>query len=263
MILDKLILKGCDDHFTALQTQRGEISQNDPYSQWNLCDYTGDDALKVLDARMQFCQQMGIDLDHLVMPRQTHSTNVKVLDQNFVDASIEEQDSALEGVDALVTKLPGVCIGVNTADCVPIALVDPKNGVIAIAHAGWRGTVGQIAAKTVEAMCKLGANASNIVATMGASICQECFEVGDEVVREFEQAGFDMSPIMKRNATTGKAHINLQEANRQVLIKAGVNPKNITLPEHCSRCEHDRYFSARRLGINSGRTFTAILKLSD
>ena len=260
MILDQLIVKGCNEHFTAWQTQRGDISKNNPYSQWNLCDYTGDDALNVLDARVQFCQQLGIDLDHLVMPRQTHSTNVKVLDQNFLDASIEEQDTALEGVDALVTKLPGVCIGVNTADCVPIALADPKNGVIAIAHAGWRGTVGQVAAKTVEAMCKLGANARDIVATMGASICLECFEVGDEVVREFDQAGFDMSSIMKRNAMTSKAHINLQEANRQVLIKAGVNPSHITLPQHCSRCEHDRYFSARRLGINSGRTFTAILK---
>lgn len=260
MILDKLILKGCDERFTALHTQRGEVIKNDTYSQWNLCDYTGDDALRVLDARMQFCQKLGIDLDHLLMPRQTHSTNVKVLDQNFLDASIEEQDTALEGIDALVTKLPGVCIGVNTADCVPIALADPKNGVIAIAHAGWRGTVGQIAAKTVEAMCKLGAETSNIVAAMGVSICQECFEVGDEVVREFEQAGFDMSLIVRRNATTGKAHINLQEANRQVLIKAGLKPSNITLPEHCSRCESDRYFSARRLGINSGRTFTAILK---
>ncbi len=259
MILDKLLLKGCDERYSALQTQRGEAAKNDPYSQWNLCDYTGDDALRVLDARVQFCQQLGIDLDHLVMPRQTHSTNVKVLDQNFLDASIEEQDTALEGVDALVTKMAGVCIGVNTADCVPIALVDPRNGVIAIAHAGWRGTVGQIAQKTVETMCKLSAKASNIVATMGASICQECFEVGDEVVIEFENAGFNMSLIMKRNVNTGKAHINLQEANRQVLIEAGVNPSNITMPTHCSRCESGHYFSARKLGINSGRTFTGII----
>ena len=259
MTIDYLKLNGDAKGIIATQTQRGEVDKNNPYSQWNLCDYTGDDALKVLDARLQFCQHLGIDLDHLVMPRQTHSTNVKVLDQKFVDASIEEQDMELEGVDALVTALPGLCIGVNTADCVPIALADPTNGIIAIAHAGWRGTVGRIAQNTVKAMIQLGANASNILATMGVSICQGCFEVGDEVVREFEQAGFDISPIMKRNATTGKAHINLQEANRQVLIKAGVNPSNISLPEHCSRCEHDHYFSARRLRINSGRTFTGII----
>lgn len=256
MILDKLIQ---EDGILVVQTQRGQVKANNAYSQWNLCDYTGDNALRVLDARVQFCQQLGIDLDHLVVPRQTHSINVKVIDQDFIDASIEAQDEMLEGVDAIVTKLPGLCIGVNTADCVPIALADTKNSIIAIAHAGWRGTVARIAQKTVEAMCQLGANVTNIHATMGASICQECFEVGDEVAREFEQSGFDMSLIMKRNATTGKAHINLQEANRQVLIAAGLSPNNISLPKHCSRCEHDHYFSARRLGINSGRTFTGII----
>ena len=255
MILDKLTQ---ENGILVVQTQRGQVKANNAYSQWNLCDYTGDDALRVLDARVQFCQQLGIDLDHLVMPRQTHSTNVKIIGQDFIDASIETQDEMLEGVDAIVTKLPGLCIGVNTADCVPIALADTKNSIIAIAHAGWRGTVARIAQKTVEAMCQLGANAANIHATMGASICQECFEVGDEVAREFEKAGFDMSLIMKRNATTGKAHINLKEANRQVLIKAGLNSSSITLPKHCSRCEHNRYFSARRLGIHSGRTFTGI-----
>lgn len=243
----------------VVQTLRGEVDVRNAYSQWNLCDYTGDDALRVLDARMQLSQQLGVDLDHLVMPRQTHSTNVTVIDEEFLDASIEAQDTTLEGVDALVTKLSGVCIGVNTADCVPIALAAPASGIIAIAHAGWRGTVAGIAQKTVEAMCTLGATASDILATMGASICQECFEVGDEVAREFEKTGFDMSLIMRRNGTTGKAHINLQESNRQVLIKAGLNPDNITLPKHCSRCEHDHYFSARRLGIHSGRTFTGVL----
>ena len=259
LILENLKLGGCGSNVVAVTTQRGEAKKGENYSQWNLCDYTGDDALRVLDARMAFCQKMGIDLDHLIMPRQTHSTSVRVIDQNFMDASIEAQDDMLEGVDALVCNVPGVCIGVNTADCVPIAFADTCNRIIAIAHAGWRGTVGRIAQKTIETMTELGSKPGDISAAMGVSICHDCFEVGDEVVREFEKAGFEMSGIMFRNATTGKAHINLQEANRQVLIAAGVKEQNITFPEHCSRCESDRYFSARRLGINSGRTFTAIL----
>ncbi len=259
MTLDELTLKGCDKSIKVLQTQRGEVCTNDSYSQWNLCDYTGDDALRVLDARMQFCHQLDIELDHLVMPRQSHTTNVAVIGQNFFDTSIDEQDSALDDIDALVTMLPRVCIGVNTADCVPIALADPVHGIIAIAHAGWRGAMAKIAAKTVNTMLHLGADVTCISATMGASICQECFEVGDEVAQAFEQAGFDLAKIMHRNTITGKAHINLQEANRQVLISAGVSYGNILLPEHCSRCEHNRYFSARRLGINSGRTFTGII----
>ena len=260
MILDQLKLTGCDETIQAFSTQRGAVKAGDAYSQWNLCDYTGDDALRVLNARMELCQQLGIDLDHLVMPRQTHNTTVKVIDHRFMDASIEEQDSMLEGVDALVTKLEGVCIGVNTADCVPIVLAHPASGIVAVAHAGWRGTVAGIAGKTVEVMSKMGAKASGIVAAMGVSIGMECFEVGDEVVREFEAAGFDLDAIMHRNASTGKAHINLQDANRQVLIMAGLKAEHIALPQHCSRCESQRYFSARRLGIKSGRTFTGIVK---
>lgn len=263
LILDHLKLNRCDAAVVAINTQRGDVTDNNAYDQWNLCDYTGDDALRVLDARVELCQQLGIDLDHLVMPRQTHSTNIRVIDRGFLDADIDTQDELLEGVDALVCNVPGVCIGVNTADCVPIALADPLHGVIGIAHAGWRGTVAGIAGKTVEVMCGLGAEASSISAAMGPSICADCFEVGDEVVHEFGLAGFDMSVIMHRNVATGKAHIDLQEANRRLLMSAGVNGESISLSEHCSRCEHNRYFSARRLGVNSGRTFTAILIPND
>lgn len=266
MILDELYFNVVAKNVRVVQTLRGEIDCNDNYSQWNLCDYTGDDALRVLDARMAFCQEIGIDLDNLVMPCQSHSTNVEIIDDVFLNAPIAEQDSRLENVDALVTNLPGVCIGVNTADCVPIALADLEHNVIAIAHAGWRGTVNRIAEAVVKVMCNLGSIPENILATMGASICYNCFEVGDEVVRAFEQAGFEMPLIVHRNVTTGRAHINLQEANRQVLVDAGLCAENITLPQHCSRCESDSYFSARRIGINSGRTFTGVIlknELSD
>lgn len=259
MELEKLILNGTPASITVVQTTRGEVRSNKPYSQYNLCDYTGDDALRVLNARLQFCEIMGIDLDHLVMPKQTHSTHVVVVGENYLNADIDKQEAMLDEVDALVTNRPGICIGVNTADCVPIALADNTAGVIAIAHAGWRGTVGKIALNTVREMVRLGADQRRILATMGASICPDCFEVGDEVPQAFKQAGFNLRSIMHRNAITGKAHINLQEANRQVLIDAGLNPQNITLPTACSRCQHQRYFSARRLGINSGRTFTAIM----
>lgn len=245
---------------SAVQTLRGVAEKGDAYSQWNLCDYTGDDALRVLDARLAFCQHMGITLDQLIMPRQTHSSNVKVIDQNYLDADIDAQEAELEGVDALVTASSGVCIGVNTADCVPIALADVEHGVVAIVHAGWRGTVARIAKAAIEAMKRLGAATDAIHATMGASICEDCFEVGDEVPQAFADADFNVDEIMHRNVVTGKAHISLQRANRQVLVEAGVNVKNIVLLEACSRCDSERYFSARRLGINSGRSFTAIIQ---
>lgn len=244
----------------AFSTTRGETDRRNAYSGVNLCNYVGDDALRVLDSRITLAMQLGVDLDDLIMPRQTHSCRVAVIDEHFRSLDIDKQEEALEGVDALVTSLTGVVIGVNTADCVPIVMADPQAGVIAVAHAGWRGTVGRIAKNAVEVMCRQGARAERIHATMGPSICQECFEVGDEVVEAFKKAHFDLGAIVKRNADTGKAHIDLRAANRDVLVAAGVPADNTVLSQHCSRCESDRFFSARRLGINSGRTFTAIYK---
>lgn len=244
----------------AFSTTRGEVDRRNAYSGVNLCDYVGDDALRVLDARLTLAMQLGVDLDDLVMPQQTHSCRVAVINEDFRLMDIDKQEAALEGVDALVTSLKGVVIGVNTADCVPIVLVDGEAGIIAVAHAGWRGTVGRIVKQVVEQMCRQGANARRIQASMGPSICQECFEVGDEVVEEFRETGFLLDEIVVRNAATGKAHIDLRAANRAVLIDAGVPAAGIITSRHCSRCEPDRFFSARRLGINSGRTFSAIYR---
>lgn len=261
IMMELEILKFIDtvEGVEAFSTTRGEVDGRNAYSGVNLCDYVGDDALRVLDARITLAMQLGVDLDDLIMPRQTHSCRVAVIDEAFRLMDIDKQESALEGVDALVTTLHGVVIGVNTADCVPIVLVDGQAGVIAVAHAGWRGTVGRIAEAVVKEMCRQGARAERIQAAMGPSICQECFEVGDEVVEAFKKARFDLDGIVKRNLATGKAHIDLRAANRDVLVAAGVPAAHINLSQHCSRCEHDRFFSARRLGINSGRTFTGII----
>ena len=258
MELEKLDFAGPIDGIEAFSTTRGNVDGRNAYSGVNLCDYVGDDALRVLDARISLAMQLGIDLDDLVMPRQTHSCRVAVIDERFRSMDIDKQEAALEGVDALVTHLKGVVIGVNTADCVPIVLVDAAAGVIAVAHAGWRGTVGRIAHAVVKEMCRQGAVATRIQAAMGPSICQECFEVGDEVVEAFGKAHFDLDSIVTRHPATGKGHIDLRAANRAVLVAAGVPEDHIILSRHCSRCEHDRFFSARRLGINSGRTFTGI-----
>lgn len=243
----------------AFNTLRGCAHDDDPYSEVNLCDYTADDLAHVEACRNALCAALGISPDRLVMPRQTHTCNVAVVDDALMALPHSERMARLQAVDALVTRLGGVCIGVNTADCVNISLADAEAGVLGVAHAGWRGTVGRIAARTVEAMERLGADRSRIVAVMGASICQDCFEVGDEVLDQFVAQGFSADAISRRNAATGKAHIHLQEANRLVLFKAGLKPENITWNGECSRCHPHKYFSARRLGINSGRTFTGIL----
>ena len=167
MQLEKLDFMRPVDGVEAFSTTRGEVDGRNAYSSVNLCDYVGDDALRVLNSRITLAMQLGVDLDDLVMPRQTHSCRVAVIDEHFRSLDIDRQEAALEGVDALVTTLDCVVIGVNTADCVPIVLVDDVAGVIAAVHAGWRGTVGRIARAAVEQMCRMGARADRIQAVMG------------------------------------------------------------------------------------------------
>jgi YfiH family protein len=243
-------------------TRHGGVGQGH-YACFNVNHYCGDTAEAVGQNRHALCELLGIGEQRLIYPHQTHHTRICAIDKAFLQLSEAERAQRLEGIDALSTREKGVCIGVSTADCIPVLLYDEEHGAVAAIHAGWRGTVGRIAEHTVQAMCRLGAKPQDIHATMGASICADCFEVGDEVPEAFAQAGFDMADIMQRNAATGKAHIDLSRANRQVLMAAGIPADHITLPVACSRCQSDRYFSARRLGINSGRTFTAIIKHQD
>lgn len=248
------------ENVTAFNTLRGHTEESDPYSGFNLCDYTADSAAHVDKCRDTLCAALGIGRECLVMPRQTHTCRVAAVDEALMSLSAAERMAQLQDVDALVTRLSGVCIGVNTADCVNISLADAEAGVIGVAHAGWRGTAGRIAARTVDAMERLGAARSRIMAVMGASICQDCFEVGEEVLTQFAAQGFDTDAICRRSATTGKPHIHLQEANRLTLLKAGLKAEHIVWNGECSRCSPSLYFSARRLGISSGRTFTGVIK---
>lgn len=233
----------------AKSTCRGCVIENDNYSGFNACHYTGDDAAHVDICRAQLCEMLGINRESLVIPRQTHSLNVAVVD------SIPFDSEKLENIDALVTTLPQVAIAINTADCVPIVMVDDIARVIAVAHSGWKGTVGRIASKTVAKMAECGAEVSRIKVAMGPCICGDCFEVGDEVVEQFVNNGFNNSQVILREYGE-RCHINLPQACRQSLLEIGVRDENIILPTDCSRCNPTQFFSARRLGINSGRTLT-------
>lgn len=237
----------------AMSTCRGCVIDGDNYSGFNACHYTGDDLKHVEMCRAWLCEKLGIKKENLIIPRQTHSLNVTVID------SIPVAHDKLENIDALVTTLPNVAIAINTADCVPVVLADDVNGVIGVAHSGWKGTVGKIASKTVAKMIECGADVSLIKVAMGPCICGDCFEVGNEVVGQFVNNGFD-NPQVILNQYQPRPHIDLPQACRQSLLEAGVLDENISLSRACSRCNPHQFFSARRLGINSGRTLTIAMQ---
>ncbi len=216
-----------------------------PYDGWSLCTYSGDDDARTASARYALARRLGTMPERIVSARQTHSCEVATIDT----------PAELDGVDGIVCATPGITVGVHTADCVPIVMFAPEARVIAAVHSGWRGTVGRIAARAVDRMKDAGASPGDIHAAMGPCICTDCFEVGAEVAAEFVNAG--LSHCIACNYGE-KPHINLPEAVKSTLIAAGVRAENIKMPVGCSRCHPELYFSARCLGVSSGRTFTFI-----
>lgn len=233
----------------AFSTRRNASDPSDPYCGFNVCHYTADSPTHVDSCRNRLCDYLHISRDRLILPRQTHSLNVAIIDK------IPFDPASLEDVDALVTRLENVALCINTADCVPILMADPDAGVIAAVHSGWRGTVGEIATRTLTAMQSLGADPAHIHAAMGPSICPDCFEVGEEVAVKFRKA-FGPGVVIDNHT---KPHIDLPRAIASRLIKAGLPAANISYPPACSHCNPDTLFSARRHTINSGRTLSTIM----
>jgi len=273
----------------AFSTERHAVDPQRPYDGFNITHYTDDNPAHVVTCRAQLCESLGINDDHLLLPRQVHGTCVAEITEDLLQAYAQSSSShldkvenhpasstlslsapLLEGVDALITCLPRTCIGVSTADCVPILLYDKNTSAIAAAHAGWRGTVARIASLTIESMHKnYGTLPANIHAVIGPSIGPDAFEVGDEVYEAFAAAHFPMSeiafqaPVMNSSSqqysSSLRWHIDLWRANAHDLVTAGVPAANIHISALCTYTHYDRFFSARRLGIHSGRMFTGIM----
>jgi len=253
----QLLTYNLGDDVTAFSsTRQGGYSEGN-YGEFNINRYCGDSAEAIRQNRELLCRLLGIDDDRLLMPHQVHQTVTAVVDEGMMQLTTSERQQRLEGVDALMTNMSGVCIGVSTADCIPVLLFDKVQHAICAIHAGWRGTVQRIVEKAVAQMTTVyHSRPSDIVAQIGPGIHVESFEVGDEVYDAFVHEGFDMAPISKKYE---KWHIDLPECNRRQLLAAGVLSEGIAISDVCTYQQYEHFFSARRLGINSGRIFTGIM----
>ena len=242
-------------HFCTCR--QGGVSMGN-YATFNLSPFSGDNPVHLEVNHQLLCQKLGIEPSKLIIPYQTHGTEIRIIDQAFFQLSADEKLQFLSGVDALITQLPGLCIGISTADCVPLIFFDSQKKVIAVAHAGWRGTCGRIAEKTVLKMIeKFGCNAANIVVLVGPSISVDVYNVGHELIEAFENEGFDIDSVFVEKDE--KLHLDLWNANQQSLLNAGILPEHIEISGICTYTEHERFFSARRLGIKSGRMLSGIM----
>lgn len=241
-------------HFST--TIQGGVSSGN-YASLNLGIYAGDDINCVNENRTKLASMIGVEYKDLFFPYQTHEDKILIIDNHFLTETESKQHQLLNGIDAIVTNQKNICIGVSTADCVPILIYDPILNVLAAIHAGWRGTVAKIAIKTIEKMREVfGCNPSDLIAGIAPCISQKHFEVGEEVVESFISVNFDMDKIAYRNPDFNKMHISLSLANKILSEEAGILPQNIELSGLCTFSSSDLFFSARRQTINSGRMIT-------
>lgn len=154
--------------------------------------------------------------------------------------------------DALVTVTPGLRIGVRTADCVPVLLVDPVRRAVAAVHAGWRGTAQAISAKVVARMREgVGSSPGSLVAAIGPGIGPCCYEVGPEVASQFGEW------FPERHDLDRQTRIDLAEANRRQLLRSGLRPDSVCRLELCTCCSGGEFHSWRRNGARAGRMVAA------
>ncbi len=179
---------------------------------------------------------------HLHLLRQVHGRTVQ-----------RAPWAGLPDGDAAVADAPGLLLGIETADCLPVLIVDPQRQAVAAAHAGWRGTVAGVAAAAVVELVAGGSRAEDLLAAFGPAIGPCCYEVGEEL-----RVAFPGGDAFFTRAPSGRSHLDVRQANLAQLETAGLDPKHIHSVEHCTRCRPDLYYSYRRDGARGGRMVSFI-----
>jgi YfiH family protein len=254
----------------GFSTAPGGVSELDGQKVLNLSFTEWDTRDNVLENRKRFQTALGAQKFPLIALQQIHSAVV----HPFAAAAKEPCKG-----DASLTNTPGLLLGVQTADCVPILLVDPKKRAVAAVHAGWRGTLARIAEKTVgELVANFNSKPSDLLGAIGPSIGPCCYEVGAELVVQFTsqfadaadyfdepRSGEEPNPLQwlsmmppGHQPPPKNVHLDLPKANRSQLLAAGLSEKNIFSSGLCTACHPSLFFSYRKQGSHSGRLVSAI-----
>ena len=235
-------------HFVS--TRDGGVSP-EPYATLNLSISTGDERQNVVENRNRLAAGVGISPDQIVSCRQVHQNQVRV---------VQAGERGIVGeADGLTTAAPGLMLMVLAADCAPLLLYDPARGAVAAVHAGWRGTVAEIAIRAIESMqTAFGCRPEEIRVGIGPSIGPCCYEVGPDVIKEVEQSIGD--ECLLPHSLPGKAFFDLRSANVRQLIGAGVRADRIETAGICTKCSSNSFYSDRARRPN-GRFAAGIMLL--
>lgn len=211
----------------------------------NMAFHVGDDPAAVAENRRQACGALGAGLEDLVAGQQVHGTTIFRVSSGHRGRGSLSMEDAIPETDGLITMEKGLLLSSYYADCVPVMLLDPVRRAIGLAHAGWKGTVGRIAAKTVQSMsCYYGTDPGDCLAVVGPSIGPCCYEVDAPVLERVEE-GFAGRPELVKQTAPGRWRLNLWLANRIALVEAGLREDNIVVTGLCTSCNQELFFSYR------------------
>ena len=236
----------------GFSTRKGGVSTG-IFSSMNLNFKRGDDPDAVMENYRRMAAALNMRVEDMVLSDQTHTTKVRVItEEDRGKGILRPQDYS--DVDGMITNVPGIVLVTSYADCVPLYFVDPVRKAIGLSHSGWKGTVGHIGQKTVWKMHEVyGSEPKDIVAAIGPSICQSCYEVSDDVAEAF-RANFtaDEAADILLDKGNGKYQLDLWKANWYVLTDAGILPEHLSVTDLCTACHPDLLWSHRKTNGQRG-----------
>lgn len=266
-------------------TRHGGVSKEHLYSM-NLSFTRGDLDENVYRNYEIISDAIGFDMGKIVMSNQTHTTNVKRVYMEDAGRGMHDKPR-FEDIDGLVTNEPGLVLATFYADCVPLYFIDPVNKAIGLSHSGWRGTVNRMGKVTLEKMAKeFNTKPEDVICAIGPSICMECYEVSADVADEFKEE-FDIKNIPKitdeeldtlKNENlenrifnsnevlidkgNGKYQLNLWEANKRVLLDAGIKEENLSITDICT-CHNPEFLYSHRASLGKRGNLAAFLFIKE
>ena len=236
----------------GFSTKLGGVSKGE-FASMNFGVSRGDDPDCVLENFRRMGKALKVEPERMVLSYQTHTVNIRrVTAKDGGKGVIRKRDYT--DVDGLVTDEPGLCLITLYADCVPLYFLDPVKRAVGLSHSGWKGTVDKMGLETVRRMeQEFGSDPADILACVGPSICQDCYEVGAEVAERFQAAFLpEQSDRILQAGKNGKYQLNLWEANRQILLDAGILPEHLAVTDICTMCNSEWLFSHRATGGRRG-----------
>ncbi len=249
--------QGGVDHFVSTRTGGRSLP---PYESLNLGFHVGDSPETVLKNREHLAADIEIPLSNFTLARQIHSGTVTIVTEHMRGYGAVDFNTAIEETDAMVTSVPGLCLAVLTADCVPVLLFDPRKRVVAAVHAGWRGCVKLIARKTVEILQQeFNCKPAELLVGIGPSIGPCHYEIGPEVISQVEDTFGSTDGNVTNQSADGKGYFDLWKANKRQIMETGVPPQNIEIAQICTYCKAHQFFSARHQKGTTGRFGTGIM----